>query len=107
MKRQKAADTKTTGENDAEAKTQAKRQRTEIKGDVQQEEEIVAATLSAEEACSAAGLALRRCAEERREEKTNRKVAAKIVDTLQPQIMVRGPLSRRTSARTHRRRTNR
>ena len=37
MKRQKAADAKATGENDAEAKTQAKRQRTEIKGDVQQE----------------------------------------------------------------------
>ena len=41
MKRQKAADAKATGENDAEAKTQAKRQRTEIKGDVQQEEERV------------------------------------------------------------------
>ena len=63
MRRKKAAD---AGENDAEAKTQAKRQRTESKGDVRQEEEIVAAPLSAEEACSAAGLALRRCAEARR-----------------------------------------
>jgi len=107
MRRQRAADAKETGENDAEAKTQAKRQRTESKADVRQEEEVVAVPLSAEEACSAAGLALRRCAEARRDEKTNRKAAAKIVDAPQPQIMMRVPSSRRTSARTHRRRSNR
>lgn len=102
IKRQKATDAKATGEHDAQAKSQAKRER---KADSQQEEVLVAASLNAEEACSAAGLALRQCAEARREEKANRKAAAKIVDAPQPQIMSRVPSSRHTSARSHRRRS--